>query len=256
MVNEVTFYYASEEESEKVQDIIEELNSCLVDFDDDDFNNLNIISVTQNGLEIEPIESEFDLDNFGLYYSKSTLKDINKLVKDMKNSNKGLGVLYGDRGYGKTSVISYIASKLDRIVIFIPNNMIDHTINNPEFRKFLKRYDRPVIIIDDCEMLLGEVYTRSNIVSNNLLQMVDGLLSDNLQVSVITIFNVEDEDEIDHTLLDCNNLLRVIEFDELSVNESNELSEHLGHNRKYKNKSRVLDIIKNNKIKEIFEIGL
>jgi hypothetical protein len=86
--------------------------------------------------------------------------------------------------------------------------------------------------------------------------MVDGFLSDNLQVSVVTIFNVEDEDEIDHTLLDCNNLLRVIEFDDLSSNESTELSEHLGHNRKYKNKSRVLDIIKNNKIKEVFEIGL
>jgi hypothetical protein len=174
----------------------------------------------------------------------------------MKNSNKGLSVLYGERGYGKTSVINYIASKLDRIVIFIPNNMIDHTINNPEFRKFLKRYDRPVIIIDDCEMILGEIFTKSNISSNNLLQMVDGFLSDNLQVSVVTIFNVEDEDEIDHTLLDCNNLLRVVEFDELSINESNELSEHLGHNRKYKNKSRVLDIIKNNKVKEIFEIGL
>jgi hypothetical protein len=256
MVNELTFFYASEEEAEKVQDIIEELNSCLVNFDDGDVNNLNTISVTQNGLELEPIECELDLDNFGLFYSKSTLKDINKLVKDMKKTNKGLSVLYGDRGYGKTSVINYIASKLDRIVIFIPNNMIEHTINNPEFRKFLKRYDRPVIVIDDCEMLLGEVYTRSNIVSNNLLQMVDGFLSDNLQVSVVTIFNVEDEDEIDHTLLDCNNLLRVIEFDDLSSNESTELSEHLGHNRKYKNKSRVLDIIKNNKIKEVFEIGL
>ncbi len=256
MVNEVTFFYASEEDAEKVQGIIEELNSCLVNFDDDDVNNLNVISITQNGLELEPIESELDLDNFELYYSKSTLKDINKLIKDMKNSNKGLSVLYGDRGYGKTSVINYIASKLDRIVIFIPNNMIDHTINNPEFRKFLKRYDRPVIIIDDCEMILGEIFTKSNISSNNLLQMIDGFLSDNLQVSVVTIFNVEDEDEIDHTLLDCNNLLRVVEFDELSINESNELSEHLGHNRKYKNKSRVLDIIKNNKVKEIFEIGL
>jgi hypothetical protein len=105
-------------------------------------------------------------------------------------------------------------------------------------------------------MLLGEVYTKSNLFSNNLLQMVDGLLADNLQLSVITIFNVDDEDEIDHSLLDCNNLVRVVEFDELSINESNELSEHLGHNRKYKNKSRVLDIIKNNKVKEIFEIGL
>jgi hypothetical protein len=256
MVNELTFFYASEEEAEKVQGLIEELNDCLLNFCDEDINNLNVISFTQNGLEVEPIESELDLDNFELFYSKKTFKDINKLVKDMKKSNKGLSILYGDRGLGKTSVINYIASKLDRIVIFIPNNMIDHTINNPEFRKFLKRYDRPVIIIDDCEMVLGEIFTKSNISSNNLLQMVDGFLSDNLQVSVVTIFNVENEDEIDHTLLDCNNLLKVIDFDELSINESNELSEHLGHNKKYKNKSRVLDIIRNNKTKDIFEIGL
>lgn len=255
MVNELTFLYLSENEFDRVQEIIEELNSCLVDSCDQEINNLNVMSITQNGLEIEPIDTELDLDNFELFYSKSTFKDINKLVKDLKKNNKGLGILYGDRGYGKTSIIRYIASKLDRIVIFIPNNMIDNTINNPDFIKFLKGYEMPIIIIDDCDMLLGESF-KSNIFSNNILQMVDGIISDSLQVSFVIIFNTKDEYEIDHTLLDCNNLLRVIEFDELSESESTELSEHLGHNKKYKNKNRVLDIIKNNKIKEISDIGL
>ena len=125
--------------------------------------------------------------------------------------------------------------------------MIEHTINNPEFRKFIKRYTKPIIIIDDCEMLFHEYFTKSNTFVNNLLQITDGFLSDSIEVNVIAIFNVENEDEIDHSLLESNNLIRSIEFDYLSVDESNELADHLGHKKTVKNKSRVLDIIRNNK---------
>ena len=256
IINEITFFYADETNYEKIQQIIDELNDCLVDFCEDETNKLNIISIGLNGLEIEPIEaSDIDIDNFEMFYSKKTHKDIDKLVKDIKKSNKGLSILHGERGMGKTSVINYIASKLDRIVIFIPNNMIEHTISSPEFRKFLKRYSKPVIIIDDCEMLLNDVFSKSNMLVNNLMQMVDGFLSDSIEANIITIFNVEEEEEIDRSLLDCNNLIRVVEFLELSPQESSDLSDHIGLNKKYKNKMRVLDIIRNNKPRENHEMG-
>jgi hypothetical protein len=257
IINEVTFFYKLEDDFETIQEIVEKLNSCTVNFEEDQSNKLSTIALSStSGLEIEPIDmSEFDLDNFSLYYAKQTGKDINKLIKEIKKSNKGLSILHGERGTGKTSVINYLASKLDRIVIFIPNNMIEHTINNPEFRKFLKRYSKPVIIIDDCEMLFHEYFTKSNMFSNNLLQMVDGFLSDSMEVNIIAIFNVEDEDEIDHSLLESNNLIRVIEFDYLSTEEAKELSEYLGNNKQYKNKTSVLDIIRNKKPKESKEFG-
>jgi predicted AAA+ superfamily ATPase len=78
------------------------------------------------------------------------LKHLNQLInllKRLKKCDKGLGILVGDRGTGKTSMISHISNKLDRVVIFIPNNMIDHTINNPEFGKFLRRFNRPIIVV-------------------------------------------------------------------------------------------------------------
>jgi hypothetical protein len=256
IANEITFYYRTEEEFGKIQNIVEELNSCILNFEEELSNKINTISLSTNGLEIEPIEmSDIDYDNFDVYYSKQTSKDLNKLIKEIKKSNKGLSILHGERGTGKTSVINYLASKLDRIVIFIPNNMIEHTINNPEFRKFLKRYSRPIIIIDDCEMLFHEYFTKSNMFVNNLLQMVDGFLSDSMEVNVIAIFNVEDEDEIDHSLLESNNLIRVIDFEYLSPEESTELSEYLGKNKQYKNKSTVLDIIRNKKSKDRKEFG-
>jgi hypothetical protein len=256
IINEITFFYADETNFDRIQKIIEELNECIIDFCEDETNKLNTVTIGLNGLEIEPVDPlDIDMDNFDMFYSKKTYKEIEKLVKDIKKSTSGLSILYGERGNGKTSVINYIASKLDRIVIFIPNNMIEHTISNPDFRRFLKRYSKPVIIIDDCEMLLNDAFSRSNMFVNNLMQMVDGFLSDSIEANILTIFNVEDENEIDHSLLDCNNLLRVIEFPELSSEESTDLSSHIGLNKKYKNKMRVLDIIRNNKPRESHEMG-
>lgn len=248
IISEISFYYRSEEDFDLVQEIVEKLNSCIVGFDEDEYNIINTISLSASGLELEPIDiSEYEFDDFDMYYTKDTYKELNKLVKDIKKSTKGLSILYGDRGTGKTSVINYLASKLDRIVIFIPNNMIEHTINNSEFRKFLKRYSRPIIIIDDCEMLFNEYFSKSNTFVNNLLQMTEGFLADSIEASVITIFNVSSEDEIDESLIDSNNLIRKIEFGYLTEEESNNLSEYLGNKPNFKNKSRVLDIIRNNK---------
>lgn len=255
IVSEVTFFYASNQVFEKIQTIVEQLNSCLLDFSEDKSNNLNTVISSQTGLDIESIDSEFDQECFDLFYSKQNSKQINKLIKEVKKSTKGFSILYGERGTGKTSSIKYLASKLDRIVIFIPNNLVDSTINNSDFRKFLKRYHKPIIVLDDCEMLLSEFFNKSNITSNNLLQMVDGLLSDSIQANIITIFNVDSENDIDHTLLDCNNLIKTIKFEYLSTDEANELSEYLGHKRKYKNKSKLIDIIKNRDNSTEFEIG-
>jgi hypothetical protein len=246
VINEISFYYKNEKDFEFIQNVIEELNKCIVNFEENEYNKLNTISINSGSLEIEPVDISIDLDNFDMYYSKSTSKEIKKLIKEIKKSSSGLSILYGERGLGKTSVINYIASELDRIVIFIPNNMIEHTINNPDFRKFLKRYVKPILVIDDCEMLFSEYFNKSNTFTNNLLQLVDGFLSETIEANVIAIFNTDDEDEIDHSLLDANNLLRVIKFEYLSPEESVDLSEHLGY-KPIKNKSKVLDIIKNKK---------
>jgi AAA+ ATPase superfamily predicted ATPase len=245
IVSDIVFFYKSQESSKKVQSIIEELNDCLVDFCEEETNNLNTIALsTQSGLEIEPIELDDDFENFDHYYSSNTGKSVEKLIKKIKKSNKGLSVLYGERGTGKTSVINYIASKLDRIVIFIPNNLIEHTVNNPDFRKFIKKFQKPVIVLDDCELTLSDYYNRTNITTNNILQMVDGFLSDTMEVNIICIFNTDDEDDIDEALLDCNSLIDVIEFEYLSGEESEELSKVVGSGKKYKNKTRLIDIIK------------
>lgn len=258
IINEISFFYKDfKEDGKKVQDIIDKLNSCILEFHEKKVNNLNTIIYNNGSLDIEPvITSECDIDNFNMYYSNNTLKDLEKLIKKIKKSEKGLSILYGERGTGKTSVINYISSKLNRIVIFIPNNMIEQTINNPDFRKFINKHYKPVIIIDDCEMMFNEAFAKSNTLVNNLLQIVDGFLSDLLKTNIILIFNVRDEYEIDHSLLDCNNLIDIISFEELSPDNSTELSKYIGHNKSYKNKTKLIDIIKGRKTKDKTNIGL
>jgi AAA+ ATPase superfamily predicted ATPase len=199
-------------------------------------------------LELERVETKIDLDVVELFYNNRTMKDVNKLVKKIKKSQTGISILYGERGTGKTSIIHYLANKLDRIVIFVPNNMLESTINNPDFRKFIKKYNKVLLVLDDCEMSFNEYFVKSNFIVNNLLQLVDGFLSDSVDLSIVTIFNVEDSEEIDHNLLNSNNLIDIIHFDELSEAESNELSDHLGDKTKYKNKAKLIDIIKKRKV--------
>ena len=258
-IHEISFYFKSyQDDSELVDKISNELSDCQIDFDDDDESGckLNTIYIAPTGLEVEPI-SRINLDdNIELYYNEKTIKSIDKLCKTIKKSDKGLSIIYGERGTGKTSIISHISEKVDRIVIYIPNSLLEATLNNSEFRSFLKKYHKPIIVIDDCEMIFNELFTKSNIYVNNLLQMVEGLLSDSIQVNIITIFNVDDDAEIDHALLDSNSLLDVIEFEYLSKEESNDLSKHLNHSKKYKNKTKLVDIIKKTNSKEYKKIGL
>ena len=253
-IDSITFYY--EGSYEGITDIVDELNDCILDYCEDDSNKLNTIGLSVNGLEIEPINLKEENDNTDLFYNALTFKRVDKAIKGIKKADKGLTILYGDRGTGKTSVINYIASKLDRIVIFIPSSMIEHTINNPEFRKFIKKYEKPILVLDDCELFLGgDVYSKSSMFANNLLQMVDGFLSDTMNVNIVAILNIEDEDEIDPSLLECNNLIEVVEFLPLSEEESNDLAKSLGSNKKYKNKTKVIDIVKKRSNYEEIGIG-
>jgi hypothetical protein len=244
-IHEINFFFKSQSDSKMVDELIEKINSSVLDFKEEDHYKLNTIYLSANGIEIESVEKLVN-DNINLYYNQKTLKNINKLVKNINKSDKGLSILYGDRGTGKTNIISYICDKLDRIVIFIPNNLIESTINNQEFRAFLKKYNRPIIVIDDCEVLFNDMFSKSNIYTNNLLQIVEGFLSDSIQVNIIAIFNTDNVKEIDNSLLDSNSLIDLIKFEDLTSDESSKLSKHLGFGKKYKNKTRLVDIIKNN----------
>ena len=245
VIGDVTIIFSSNDIT-KVDSIIAEINQFVIEPTIDDVDIIyNTISIGQSGIELEPIDIlESDYDNIELYYNDDVIKRSDKASKYIKKNKKGLTIIYGERGTGKTSLVNYIIDKANKISIFIPCNMIEMTINSPDFKNFIKNHKDSILVIDDSEIYFSELYSKSNIFTNNILQLVDGFQSDSLNVNIIIILNVDNSDDIDHSLIECNNLVDIIEVDKLEVDKSKELSTHLGKKIKIKDPMKIVDIIK------------
>jgi hypothetical protein len=246
-----SFLYKNEYNLKEIEKIIEDIDEFSIKNEVSNSIGIDLVTIDSGDIVFENASFDnfdnklkIDMSNFEILYSSYTINNLNKVIKNIKKNKRGLSVFYGEKGTGKTSIIKYLSKKLYNRFIYIPNSMIEHTINNPEFNKILKNIDSPLIIIDDCEFILNNSYPRYNIFSNNLIQMVDGLVSNNL--NIITIFNTNNIDDIDLNIINMNSLIGCVEFKYLSITESNDLSKYLGYKLKYKNKSRLIDIIKKN----------
>jgi hypothetical protein len=97
--------------------------------------------------------------------------------------------------------------------------------------------------------------SKINPFTNNILQLVDGFLSDNLNLQIILLFN-EIEEDLDNDLLDSNSLIDVLEITNLDAEIATDLSKNLGNNKKYKESVRLIEVVQNKKFDKIEKIGL
>lgn len=242
IITELTFFYKNFEDDKEILEIIDNLRPFIIteSFEIEKTGSLNVLSVADSNLLINNLE--ISEQNFDSFYSKTTNKEVSNLVKKIKKSKNGLSIFYGEKGTGKTNMIKNISKIINKDIFFIPNNIIEHTITNPEFVKFLKKNNNSVLIIDDFELIIDN-YSRYDSIINGIIQMVDSLISEIINVNIILIFNIDDISDIDD-LIYCNNLHGLVNFECLSVNESNKLSDSLGNKTRYKNNSKLIDIIK------------
>ena len=241
-VNNVSIYYKSIDDLENINKITEDIIDLELALDAAQ-SKLNTAFLTDEGFEIEPVE-KLELDEeIDAYYSKETLKSINRLTKTLKKTDNGLSILYGTRGTGKTCLINHLCNKLNKQFVYIPNVMIEAFPNN-DVAEFLKANQDTIIVLDDCETVLTDMYSKSNIYVSNIMQLLEGILSHSVKLNIITIFNTEREDEICETLLNSNSIIDVVNFTLLSEDESNNLSKTLNLNKVFKNKNRMIDVLK------------
>ena len=243
LITNITIYYKTDSYSE-IETYISDLEKITLKPEIEEIK-INCANLTQNGLDLEPMELMLaDYDSIESFVNDDTFKSINKLSKKINKSDKGLSILYGNRGSGKTTILNWIASKSAKSVIFIPLSTIDATINNSSFKSLLMKNDSTLLIIDDCEIFTTDMFAKSNITFANILQMVDGFNSDDLMVNILLSFNLETEDEIDVDLLDCNNLIDVVKFESLKKSKANKLCKYLGINHKVDEPILLNDLIK------------
>lgn len=166
--------------------------------------------------------------NLELNYGNKFLSTHEDMYDVLKNQYKGLILLYGESGTGKTSYIRYLISLLcdHKTIIYVPSYMIEQ-IANPEFISFIQRFKESILILEDAEFALqsrGEEYGAQAV--SNLLNITDGLLNDVTKIQVIATFNM-DKKNIDKALLRPGRLLKECKFDKLSVDDAKAVAKHL-----------------------------
>ena len=244
ITNFTLFYKQTEFTIEALNAIVNKFDGSIMSFSDILSKSKNFyIKLGPGGYELAPfISTKIDSDEIELYYNDDITKKASKLIKQINKSNKGLSILWGERGNGKTSLANWITSQLERQVLYIPSVIVDQTINSADFLTFLERNNNSVLLIDDCDYSLN--HFKNDLFTSNIKQLVDGMLSDHLNLQIIVVSNTDDSDLIEDDYLDCNSLIMDIEFDELKSKKATELSKHLGKNKVYKTSNKVSNVVK------------
>ena len=143
-----------------------------------------------------------------------------------KKNDKGLVLLHGRPGTGKTSYIRYLITFLKKDVIFLPPNMASE-ITSPNLISVLIDNPNSVFVIEDAENIVVDREKDGSSPVSALLNISDGLLADCLNVQIICSFNT-DISKIDSALMRKGRLIAKYEFKELEIDKAQKLSQKLG----------------------------
>lgn len=154
-------------------------------------------NIQLNEYTIKPYEIDFDT-----MYQDDFLK-VSQHIKDhLHNTSKGIVLLHGEPGTGKTNYIKWLTGQIPhKKFIFVPTTLIA-SMTEPYFINFLIENKNSILIFEDCENYIAErdaanAYTD---VVAAILNLADGILSDVVECQIICTFNAE-IDQIDHALL-------------------------------------------------------
>ncbi|MBO0934952.1 AAA family ATPase [Fibrella sp. HMF5335] len=192
--------------------------------------HIYLIQSGLGGLHTERVDiqpPEIDLD---LYYNDGFVDVHDRLVALLNRPKyKGLILLHGEPGTGKTTYIKYLSSQVRKNMLILPPYMTNY-LTSPDLIPFLLEQRDSVLIIEDAERILQarEAGGDTNSVSN-ILNLTDGLLADCLHIQIIATFNAN-KSLLDKALLRKGRLMVDYAFGKLATPKANALMSSLGVN--------------------------
>ena len=160
--------------------------------------------------------------NLDTMYHEDFLPVHQHIKESLNHDGKGVVLLHGVAGSGKTNYIKWLTSQVpNKKFIFVPTTMIGY-LTNPEFMSLLVDNKNSVLVLEDCENYIAErsIDNANTDVVSAILNIADGMLSDVLECQFVCTFN-SDISKIDPALLRKGRLIAEYKFKELSIEKSN-----------------------------------
>ena len=202
---------------------------------------INLIVKNGNYLELKSMEIKRTRLELDLFY-ENDFKQTDEIIRKRLNqkNDKGIVLLHGLPGAGKTTYLRYLIGKIKKRVMFLAPNIAGNLID-PEFIDLLIDNPNSVVIIEDAENIIMDRKSSQNSSVSNLLNISDGLLADFLNVQLICTFN-SSLTMIDNALMRKGRLIAKYEFGKLSVQKAQKLSDHFGYDSVIKRAMTIAEI--------------
>lgn len=171
------------------------------------------------GIVFEPFETVVP-KNYSVkkYYTKEFQPVHEHIVNNLQKNESGLYLFHGEPGTGKTTYIKYLASIINRDMIYVPVAFIDSLVD-PSFLPALLKKRHSILVIEDAEkaLLAREPGDSSSLVSA-ILNITDGIMGNVFSISVIATYN-SPRAGIDKALLRKGRLKGEHKFDKLPIEQ-------------------------------------
>ncbi len=188
---------------------------------------INLIVQTRRSLELKAMEIKRTKLDLGLFY-EDDFAEVDAVIRTRlcRKNDKGIVLLHGLPGTGKTTYLRYLVGKIRKRVLFLSPSVAGNLMN-PDFIELLVDNPNTVLVIEDAENIIMDRRHNSSSAVSNLLNISDGLLADFLNVQLICTFNSA-LTTVDNALLRKGRLIARYEFGKLCVDKAQRLSKHLG----------------------------